>query len=366
MRVIKSAILIIMLLPILLSCGKKTTEPNQCAAPVLTPAGDTFYEPLAVYISTATEGATILYTTDGSEPTYSSPTYTDSILVYGNLTIKAKAVKSGWVDSQVVTSEYGFQTEMILVPGGTFTMGRTNGSGLDNELPIHSVTLPTFYIGKYEVAQYEWLAIMGSNPSVYVDLNKPVESINWYSVLVFCNKKSISEGLTPVYSINGSTNSDDWGAIPTSGNADWNNVTCNWIANGYRLPTEAEWEFAARGGSNDPDYLYSGSDNPDAVGWCWDNSGGTSHPRGTKQANGLGIYDMTGNIWEWCWDWYDYGYYNVSPSLSPTGPNSGSQKVFRGGCWYLPWAFSRVSKRDFDNIYYQYSYVGLRLVRSAV
>lgn len=252
----------------------------------------------------------------------------------------------------------------VLINGGTFSMGRTTGSGDADELPIHQVTLSPYYISKYEVTQSEWLDIMGTNPSYYPgDLQRPVEMTNWYMALVYCNKMSIHDGLTPVYTVSGSTNPDSWGSIPTTSSATWNAAICNWSANGYRLPTEAEWEYAARGATTTPDYIYSGSNDLGSVGWYESNSGSVTHPVGTKSANGAGLFDMSGNDWEWCWDWY--GSYGSSAIENPYGPSSGTYKVLRSGCWANPSSQCRISERL--GVYYPYSTnpsFGLRLVRS--
>ncbi|MBP7564165.1 MAG: formylglycine-generating enzyme family protein, partial [Candidatus Cloacimonetes bacterium] len=198
--------------------------------------------------------------------------------------------------------------EMVKVEGGTFQMGSTNGES--DEKPVHSVTVSSFFIGKYEVTQKEWQAVMGDNPSHFKGDNKPVEQVTWYQTVEFCNKLSQKEDLTPAYAINGTS------------------VSCNWNADGYRLPSEAEWEFAARGGKLSKDYTYSGSNNLDEVGWYSSNSDDT-HEVGTKKANELGIYDMSGNVWEWCWDLYDS--YTSSAQTNPRGASSGSGRVGRGG-----------------------------------
>ncbi len=207
---------------------------------------------------------------------------------------------------------------MILVEGGTFIMGSNDGK--DREKPIHEVTLSSFWISKYQVTQKEWQMVMGSNPSSFKGGHRPVENVSWYDAIDYCNKRSIKERLIPCYSGSG------------------DNITCNWNANGYRLPTEAEWEHAARGGNKSKGYEYAGSNTLHDVAWYRGNSKGNTHPVGEKSPNELGIYDMSGNVWEWCWDWYDSLYYSKSPKTDPRGANSGSHKALRGG--------SRSSHRD--------------------
>ncbi|MDD4310228.1 MAG: SUMF1/EgtB/PvdO family nonheme iron enzyme [Candidatus Cloacimonetes bacterium] len=261
----------------------------------------------------------------------------------------------------------------VFVPGGTFTMGDTRGGGNSNELPTHSVTLNSFYLGKYEVTQSEWQTVMGSNPaSGYgVGANYPVYNVSWYAILKYCNLRSMAEGLTPAYTINYTTNPEYWGAVPTSSNSMWNAAICNWSANGYRLPTEAEWEYAARGATSNPDYLYSGSDDINAVAWYWDNNNSGGYPSGSKPVglkvpNGLGLYDMSGNVGEWCWDWYGSSYYSSSPGNNPTGPASGSYRVKRGGLWYFSASSCRVAYRSGNSPYGSDYGVGFRLCRAVL
>ncbi|MDR2193750.1 MAG: SUMF1/EgtB/PvdO family nonheme iron enzyme [Treponema sp.] len=230
----------------------------------------------------------------------------------------------------------------VLVDGGTFHMGSANGD--KEERPVHTVTVRSFYMSIYEVTQKEYEAVMGINPSRFKGPDLPVESVSWYDVVDYCNKRSIKEGLTPAYR--------------GSGNA----VTCNFRADGYRLPTEAEWEYAAKGGGKDPlEYTYAGSNSADAVAWYNDNSGGSTHPVGTKLGNSLGLYDMSGNVWEWCWDWY--GSYKSGYITNPAGAASGSDRVARGGSWGIKVQNVRSAARDFDTPSNQSSYLGFRVVR---
>ena len=217
---------------------------------------------------------------------------------------------------------------MVYVSGGTFTMGATSEQGSDawdDEKPAHSVTLSGYYIGKYEVTQKLWKAVMGSNPSNFKGDNLPVEDVSWNDIQVFLRKLNAMTGKR------------------------------------YRLPTEAEWEFAARGGNSSRGYKYSGSNSLGSVAWCKDNSGSRTHAVGTKSPNELGIYDMSGNVFEWCQDWYSDSYYGSSPRTNPTGPNSGSSRVGRGGSWYGSAGSCRVSFRHYITPDYRSGILGFRL-----
>lgn len=217
----------------------------------------------------------------------------------------------------------------IHVEGGTFTMG--TDSGEEYERPAHRVTVSSFYISDHEVTQAEYKSMRYSNPSQFKDDNRPVEKVNWYDAIYYCNKLSIKKGLTPCYKYNGESNPDKWSNEYTNYygiNHDNNAVTCDWTANGYRLPTEAEWEFAARGGTKSKGYKYSGSNNIDDVAWYDNNSGNETHPVKQKKPNELGLYDMTGNVGEWVWDWYA-----VYPDGSETNPRGFSDGFYFFGAY---------------------------------
>lgn len=274
------------------------------------------------------------------------------------------------------TSPVGIK--FMAVPAGSFQMGSPSG-GDDDERPVRQVSLTGFWLGATEVTQGQWQAVMGSNPShtsYGIGSNNPVNQVSWYDILEFCNRLSIKEGLTPVYSISGSTDPDRWGVVPTSGNSTWNAVSPNWQAAGYRLPTEAEWEYAAKGGEQGSrqNVAYAGSNNAADVAWYDANSDGKNQPVGLKKANPLGLFDMSGNVWEWVWDWdwewvWDWEWKASYPSSSqadPTGPASGSYRVIRWGCW-VEAAWGLLSDHHFAFIPdIRIEIVGLRLARPPV
>ncbi len=226
----------------------------------------------------------------------------------------------------------GVSFVMVEVKGGTFTMGATSeqgGDAYDDEKPAHSVTLSSYHIGETEVTQELWKAVMGSNPSKFYGANRPVERVSWDDSQEFIRKLNAKTGKN------------------------------------FRLPTEAEWEYAARGGSRSQHYKYSGSNTIGNVAWYFDNRyydnnmDNTTHDVATKRANELGIYDMSGNVWEWCSDWY--GDYSSSSQTNPQGPISGSIRVFRGGGWNDYARLCRVSYRPGRSPDFRYYLLGLRL-----
>ena len=255
--------------------------------------------------------------------------------------------------------------DFVYVKGATIT-GAITASGYttsDIFKDGKTLTVPNLYVCDHEVtqAEYEKYCTYGSycSPSsTYGDGdNYPAYYVSWFDALVYCNKRSIAEGLTPCYTINSSTDPDDWGSIPDSTYhenwSSWWAVTCDFTANGYRLPTEAEGEYAARGGNelSGYQYKYAGSDIIDEVAWYYtDNSDRKTHTVKSKKANGLGLYDMSGNVWEWCWDSYGSDY-----------------RYARGGSWLSSADDCTVSSKFCGIAYRNNTYhIGFRVVRTAI
>ncbi|MBQ1983294.1 MAG: SUMF1/EgtB/PvdO family nonheme iron enzyme [Spirochaetaceae bacterium] len=266
-------------------------------------------------------------------------------------------------------------TGFVLIKGGTFQMGST--VGYSDEKPVHEVNLTkNFYMGKYEVTQgeYEKYCGYGETPpsSGYGDGdNYPAYYVSWYDALVYCNKRSIDEGLTPCYSINGEKDPTEWGIVPTESNStSWDAVVCEWGANGYRLPTEAEWEYAARAGDDTTSSkTYSGTSDVTELGkyaWYTDNSGSKTHIVGQMSPNAFDLYDMSGNVCEWCWNWFTDSYDTGKEGGSdPTGASAGSYRVYRGGSWDRNSDLCAVSCRDHYFPYDRDRNLGFRVVRAS-
>jgi len=340
------------------------------ATPVFQPNGGTFTDSISVTITCATPGAEIRYTINAGYPSATSPLYTQPLVITNSGTIRVRAFKTNYITSEPAFASFTEVPDygaMVYIPGGTFNMGNTSGTGGSNELPVHSVTLSPYYIAKYELTQLEWYQVMGytaGNFTFGIGSMLPAYNISRYELMVYCNLRSIAEGLDPVYHVIGPY-PEDWGDVPTQNNANWNTAWCNMQANGYRMPSEAEWEFAARGGTNNPDYIYAGSNNQDAVAWYSPlNQIMPLKPIGTKAPNGLGLYDMSGNAYEFCWDWSDE--YTSGHQVNPVGPAYWyhTYAVVRGGacCYGADWAM--VSHRN-GFMPYTRDVVGIRLVRSA-
>jgi len=251
---------------------------------------------------------------------------------------------------------------MVLIPAGSFQMGDSFGEGDSDERPVHTVFVSAFYMDKYEVTKTLWDEVANWAASHSYDIkpgdgdgkaaDHPVYNVSWYEAVKWANARSEKEGLAPCYTVGGNVYRTGQ-SVPD----------CNWTANGYRLPTEAEWEKAARGGVAGHRYPWSDTDTIDHSRANYDNGNGTS-PVGSFAPNGYGLYDMAGNVREWVWDWYSDTYYSASPGSDPRGPASGSRRVMRGGCWLNIASDCRVAFRDFYSPGLS-GYVGIRLVRTA-
>jgi formylglycine-generating enzyme required for sulfatase activity len=305
------------------------------------------YPSAAVMGLTSSEDAVILYTTDGSLPTYSDGTatgtpYTIPFQIVNSQTVKAIAYAPDGAVSPLAerdiaitgtTPNPGFTytepttgIELIWVPAGSFVMGDVFGGGYANELPSHGVDLTQgFWIGKYEVTQAQYELVTGANPSGFPGSSRPVEMVSWDDVQGFLAQLNTLTGRT------------------------------------FRLPTEAEWEYAALGAGRVE--KYAGTSDDAAVGdyaWYSANSGGATHPVGQKLPNGLGLYDMSGNVSEWCGDWYEG--YASGLQTDPAGPETGTNRVYRGGNWFYDLRDIRTANRDYIDPTLRYDDIGFRLV----
>ena len=272
-----------------------------------------------------------------------------SLLLWFSVSLWPGCGKDGNTDASPAEVIQALEATMVYVEGGTFMMGATEEQGNDvwpNETPVHEIRLDGFYIGKFEVTQAQWKAVMGTALADMVAQNDwsayglgdnvPMYDVSWHDAVAFCARLSEVTGKT------------------------------------YRLPTEAEWEYAARGGQNAEGTRYAGSDDIDEVAWHEGNSWslGSEHPDfcvhavGQKRPNGLGLYDMSGNVWEWCQDWYGEDYYASSPAFNPPGPVNGALRVSRGGSWCSDERYCRVSFRDNANPGIWARNLGFRVVRA--
>jgi formylglycine-generating enzyme required for sulfatase activity len=233
---------------------------------------------------------------------------------------------------------------MVLVKGDSTIIGQLGPEAEDDEFPPRPITLRSFYISTTEIRREEWGMVFSSYRFDQDDKDLPVVRVSWFDALEFCNQKSLRDNLKPCYDFSG------------------NSVVCDFEANGYRLPTEAEWEFAAKGGQRMDQDTYSGSRTADLAGWYSANSDGQLHPVGLKQENQLGIHDMSGNAFEWVWNWY--GRYAYSQQILYEGPVSGTDKVIRGGSWTHGASEMRVTNRNYAKPHTQSDYIGFRVARS--
>ena len=274
---------------------------------------------------------------------------------------------------------------MVLIPAGAFVMGDTFGDGYSDELPLHTNSISPFYMDATEVTKakwdevYSWAVTNGysfDNTGSGKATDHPVHTVNWYDCTKWANARSEMEGLAACYTLEGEVCRTNNSAAPV----------CDWSANGYRLPTEAEWEKAARGGASGRRFPWSDTsrishsranyyaaggysyDDSDGAGYHPSyNTGGTPYtsPVGSFAPNGYGLYDMAGNLYEWCWDWYSVTYYSSSPGTDPRGPASGSYRVGRGGFWFYFAGGCRVALRYYFSPGFGYYSLGFRLVRAA-
>jgi formylglycine-generating enzyme required for sulfatase activity len=240
----------------------------------------------------------------------------------------------------------GSRVEMVQIPGGRFTMGDKN----EVDATPHQVVVSSFYMDRHLVTQNEYQRVMGANPSRWNMGTNPVEQVRWSDAVRYCNARSRLEGLEPCYDL------QTW--------------VCNFDANGYRLPTEAEWEYACRAGTQTPFFFGNSPSKLARYAWFDENAGGKPHPVGQKQPNPWGLYDMYGNVWEWCNDFYKVDYYEESPEDNPKGPKTGDTKVVRGGAWKFGAESCRSGYRYNENPGYVdacfgYDIYGFRCVRNA-
>ncbi|MDH7568256.1 MAG: formylglycine-generating enzyme family protein [Armatimonadota bacterium] len=238
--------------------------------------------------------------------------------------------------------------EMVLIPAGEFLMGSMRGS--PDEQPVHRVKVSAFYMDTHLVTQEQYESVMGQNPSRWKGLKNPVEQVRWSDAVRYLNALSAAEGLEPCYNLK------TW--------------ECDFEANGYRLPTEAEWEYACRAGTKGVYFFGDNAARLPAFAWFKANSGNRPRPVGSKPPNPWGLYDMLGNVWEWCHDRYDPAYYKKSPPVDPRGPATGATRVLRGGSWDSSATQCTVSYRHKDNpgytdVCFGYDVYGFRAVRRA-
>lgn len=238
--------------------------------------------------------------------------------------------------------------EMVLIPGGQFWMG--SNTGRPDERPAHKVTVSSFYMDTRLITQAQYQKLMGSNPSRWKNPKNPVEQVRWSDAVRYLNKRSKAEGLEPCYNLK------TW--------------KCDFAANGYRLPTEAEWEYACRAGTRTKYFFGNSPTKLGLYAWFKANSGRKPRPVGTKLPNPWGLYDICGNLFEWCNDWYGRDYYKHSPAVNPRGPATGTEKVLRGGCWdsdpsQCTSSYRHKANPGFADVCFGYDIYGFRAVRRA-
>lgn len=246
---------------------------------------------------------------------------------------------------------------MVRIPGGTFTMGATTDKPFSGDGAAHQVTVSPFMMGQTEITQKQFRTVMGFYPGEELGDDYPAENLTWFDAVAFCNELSLLEGLKPAYTITALVKKD--------AHLMEAEVTCDWTADGYRLPTEAEWEYAAKGGVAKQKQAFSGSSKVDKVAWHAGNSGMTVKPVAQKKGNKFGLFDMSGNAWEWCWDWY--GNYLVEAQTDPRGAEFNPQmpyRIQRGGSSCNEVEYASVSYRYGTGASLAAKTFGFRVVRS--
>ncbi|MBI9031416.1 SUMF1/EgtB/PvdO family nonheme iron enzyme [bacterium] len=356
-------VLLVVINLLILACSEDNpSKPKTVANPIFSPSGGTYEGPVTVSMSCETEDAEIYYTLDGSNPDQTASVYADSFQLDESTTIKARAYKTEWDASATVVADYEITVpeKFVLVEGGTFHNGTANA------------TISDFYMSKYEVTQAEYEAVMGTNPALDYGVGNdyPVYYVSWFKAIKYCNILSLQEGLTPCYNYNNE------GTDPNEWSSGWNSIynhtsyVFDTTANGYRLPTEMEWMYAAKGGNQQPASgynQYSGTDvEVELAKFAWYDytSNNTTHEVGTRLPNQLGLYDMSGNVFEWCWDIYNHPY-SSSTQTDPVGPTTGLYRVCRGGSWNYNAIPCGVAYRYSYNPTFSYYCLGFRLARSS-
>ncbi len=376
------------------ACQTETSSTDPTETPVVTPqktAGSISY--VTASVSKTTDDAaftneltivgdgTVTYASSKSEvATVNATTGEVTIVGAGASTITATVADSDTYTYATKTASYTLTvTQAVTIPE---VFGKVLGATIKGDetwtpssrvfKSERSLTIPDLIVCDHEVTRGEFKALMGEDPSTAdaydkdgnkltgeAVQNNPVNNVNWYAAIAYCNKLSIKESLDCAYTVSGISDWENlaYSDIPTSSDSDWNAATCDFEVNGYRLPTEAEWEWLARGGQN---YTYAGSDTEDDVAWYLSNTKGSRDVK-TKAANGYGLYDMSGNVKEWCWDWYG----NISSSTGASGASSGDDRVQRGGSLSYNASDCKVAYRDYFPPDCRYRGNGFRLVRSA-